>query len=110
MARHAGVDRAAATCTMESARLRSEVADDATGFDVGAVPAGKSSGLAGMEERARSTGGRLWVHSTRGRGTTVVACCTPTAAASPTLRGPAASTEPAAAFTLRCTGADPERF
>ncbi len=73
VARHAGVDRAAATCALESGRLRLEVADDGTGFEVEAVAAGKSSGLAGMEQRARSTGGRISVHSAPGRGTTVVA-------------------------------------
>lgn len=73
VARHAGVDRAAATCALECGRLRLEVGDDGTGFEVETVPAGKSSGLAGMEERARSTGGHISVHSTRNRGTTVVA-------------------------------------
>ena len=73
VARHAGVDRAAATCTLESGWLRLEVADDGAGFDVEAIPAGKSSGLAGMEERARSTGGRIGMYSGRDRGTTVVA-------------------------------------
>jgi prepilin-type processing-associated H-X9-DG protein len=71
VARHADVDRAAATCTLESRWLRLEVADNGIGFDVDAVPAGESSGLAGMKERARSTGGRIWVQSIRGRGTTV---------------------------------------
>ena len=73
VARHAGVARAGARCALESGRLRLEVADDGTGFEMEAVPAGKNSGLAGMEERARSIGGRIRVHSTPGRGTTVVA-------------------------------------
>jgi signal transduction histidine kinase len=73
VARHAGVDRAAATCALQRGRLRLEVADEGAGFELEAVPPGESSGLAGMEERARSTGGRIWVHSARGRGTTLVA-------------------------------------
>jgi signal transduction histidine kinase len=73
VARHAGVDRATATCALEGGRLRLEVADDGSGFEMEAVATGESSGLAGMEERARSTGGRLSVRSTRDRGTTVVA-------------------------------------
>ncbi|MGH9179853.1 MAG: hypothetical protein ACRD0N_15045 [Acidimicrobiales bacterium] len=32
-----------------------------------------SSGLAGIEERARSAGGRLWLHTEPGRGTAVLA-------------------------------------
>ncbi|HWC09902.1 MAG TPA: ATP-binding protein [Acidimicrobiales bacterium] len=73
VARHAGVARAAVECALEDGRLRVEVADDGRGFEVDAVAGGKSSGLAGMEERARSTGGRIWVRSNPGRGTTVVA-------------------------------------
>jgi PAS domain S-box-containing protein len=73
VARHAGVARAAVECALEDGRLRVEVADDGRGFEIDAAAAGKSSGLAGMEERARSIGGRIRVHSTLGRGTTVVA-------------------------------------
>ncbi len=73
VARHAGVDRAAVACTLEDGLLRVEVVDGGRGFLVGAVPVGQSSGLAGMEERARSTAGRISVTSTVGRGTTVVA-------------------------------------
>ena len=73
MARHAGVDRAAVECALEEGRLRVEVVDDGRGFAVDAVPVGQSSGLAGMEERARSTAGRISVDSTVGLGTTVVA-------------------------------------
>lgn len=73
VARHAGVDRAAVECALGDGRLRVEVVDDGRGFEVDAVPVGQSSGLVGMEERARSTGGRIWVDSTVGVGTTVVA-------------------------------------
>ena len=73
VARHAGVGRVTVDCTVAADGLRVEVADDGSGFDVDAVPAGSSSGLAGMEERARSAGGRLWIRSEPERGTTVVA-------------------------------------
>jgi PAS domain S-box-containing protein len=73
VARHAAVDRAAVGCVLEDGRLRLEVVDDGRGFEVDAVPVGQSSGLVGMEERARSTAGRIWVDSTVGLGTTVVA-------------------------------------
>lgn len=73
VARHAGVDSAAVECALDEGRLRVEVVDDGRGFEVDAVPVGQSSGLAGMEERARSTAGRISVDSTVGLGTTVVA-------------------------------------
>jgi len=73
VARHAGVDRASVDCALEGGLLRVEVVDDGRGFEVDAVPVGQSSGLIGMEERARSTAGRIWVESTVGLGTTVVA-------------------------------------
>ena len=73
VARHASVKRAAVDCSMAGTVLRVEVADKGVGFDVEAAPVGASSGLVGMEERARSTGGRLWVRSAPGQGATLVA-------------------------------------
>ena len=73
VARHAGVDHATVRCALDGGRLRVVVVDQGRGFDVDAVPVGQSSGLVGMEERARSTAGRIWVESTAGVGTTVVA-------------------------------------
>lgn len=73
VARHACVQHVAIGCTVAADTLRVEVTDEGTGFDVDAIPVGKSSGLAGMEERARSTGGRLWLRSKPNRGTTIVA-------------------------------------
>jgi signal transduction histidine kinase len=73
VARHAGVRQAAVDCVAEGGPMRIAVADEGSGFDVDAVPVGRTSGLTGMEERARSTGGRLWVRSQLGRGTTVLA-------------------------------------
>jgi PAS domain S-box-containing protein len=73
VARHAGVSRAAVHCAVEATLLRVEVADEGSGFEVSAVSVGQTSGITGMEERARSTGGRLWLRSAPGHGTTVVA-------------------------------------
>jgi signal transduction histidine kinase len=73
VARHAGVKHVAIDCTVAADALRVEVTDEGTGFEVDAIPVGRSSGLAGMEERARSTGGRLWLRSEPNRGTTIVA-------------------------------------
>jgi PAS domain S-box-containing protein len=73
VARHSGAKHATVDCTAEHATLRVQVADEGVGFDAEAVPIGASSGLVGMEERARSTGGRLWTRSASGRGTKVVA-------------------------------------
>ncbi|HMM96080.1 histidine kinase [Phycicoccus sp.] len=49
--------------------LRFSVADDGTGFDVGAQRG--AHGLTGMRDRLQSAGGRLDVRSTPGDGTTV---------------------------------------
>jgi signal transduction histidine kinase len=73
VARHARVKHVAIGCTVAADALRVEVTDEGSGFDVDAIPVGESSGLAGMEERARSTGGRLWIRSEPNRGTTIVA-------------------------------------
>jgi PAS domain S-box-containing protein len=73
VARHAGVKHVAIDCAVAEDELRVEVTDEGAGFEVDAIPVGKSSGLAGMEERARSTGGSLWLRSGPNRGTTIVA-------------------------------------
>lgn len=73
VARHVGVIRATVECALTGNALRVEVADEGIGFDVEAIPSGKISGLAGMQERARSAGGRLSLRTEPGRGTTVVA-------------------------------------
>jgi PAS domain S-box-containing protein len=73
VARHGGVKHATVNCSVERAALCVEVADQGVGFDVEAIPVGASSGLVGMEERARSTGGQLSVRSAPGRGANVMA-------------------------------------
>jgi PAS domain S-box-containing protein len=73
VARHGHVRQATVDCVASGVVVRIAVADDGAGFDVGGVPVGQTSGLAGMEERARSIGGWFWLLSEPGRGTTVVA-------------------------------------
>lgn len=73
VARHAGVRRARVSCVLVENCLRVEVADDGSGFHLANVPMNRTSGLAGMEERARSTGGRFVLQAAPGQGTTVVA-------------------------------------
>ncbi|MGH9278387.1 MAG: GAF domain-containing protein [Acidimicrobiales bacterium] len=73
VARHADVTKATVDCAVEPTALRVEVVDEGSGFDLDAVPLGRTGGLAGMEERARSIGGRLSLRSEPGRGTTVCA-------------------------------------
>lgn len=73
VARHAAVKRASVDCALTEATLRIAVVDEGAGFDPISLAVGASSGLVGMEERARSVGGRLWVSSRPGHGATVVA-------------------------------------
>ena len=73
VARHAGVRHAWVGCALAEDCLHVKVADDGSGFELAAVPINRTSGLAGMEERARSTGGRFRLETAPGRGTTIVA-------------------------------------
>ena len=51
--------------------IQLEIADDGVGFDVHAVEETRHFGLRIMAERVQSLGGRLWVNSQMGVGTTV---------------------------------------
>ncbi|HZG43718.1 MAG TPA: sensor histidine kinase, partial [Longimicrobium sp.] len=74
VARHAGVPEARVRLWIERARLWVRIEDRGVGFDPEAVrAAGNTSGLAGMQERARLLGGRLHIVSSPGQGTTVTA-------------------------------------
>ena len=73
VARHAAVARATLSCVLAKKTLVVEVTDQGAGFVVDAAPGDGRSGLVGMEERARATGGRLYVESRPGRGTRVCA-------------------------------------
>jgi len=74
--------------------LRVAVRDDGRG---GADPTA-GSGLVGLTDRAEALGGRLWVNSPLGAGTTVQVMLPLTASGSPGLRaagpGPARPVEP----------------
>ncbi len=73
VARHAGVSLATVGCALSEDSLRIEVSDEGVGFEVDALRPGQSSGLVGMEERARATGGQFRLRSELGGGTWVIA-------------------------------------
>jgi len=74
VARHAKVNEATVRIRLEGSILRAVIEDAGSGFDVkAALTAARSSGLAGMDERAAGVGGRLTVDAAAGRGTRVVA-------------------------------------
>jgi PAS domain S-box-containing protein len=72
VARYAGVAEARVELGSEEGRLVLRIQDAGRGFDPTAV-AGRSSGLAGMGERARLLGGSLAIDSRPGGGTRLVA-------------------------------------
>lgn len=67
---HSGASSATLRLDRDANRVRLRVEDDGTGFDPGAVPAGRF-GLIGMRERARLLGGTLTVESSPRGGTAV---------------------------------------
>ncbi|HEY5316648.1 MAG TPA: ATP-binding protein, partial [Solirubrobacteraceae bacterium] len=70
--RHAAPDRVSVRVAETDDRLLVEVIDDGTGFEPGdSELRSKHLGLTSMEERARSIGGQLELHSAPGAGTTV---------------------------------------
>ena len=72
--RHSSARRVDLTLEFADNGLRLRVQDDGVGFDGDRhrqVDDGRSLGLPGMAERARLMGGRLWVWSEEGHGTTV---------------------------------------
>jgi signal transduction histidine kinase len=70
--RHAAPNRVSVRVADERDRLLVEVIDDGAGFEPGdGELRSKHLGLTSMEERARSIGGRLELHSAPGSGTTV---------------------------------------
>jgi signal transduction histidine kinase len=71
---HAGPGRVAVGMNFEPNGVRLLVSDDGDGFEQhdGTAPVGRGSlGLVGMRERLHLVGGRVDVHSSPGRGTTV---------------------------------------
>lgn len=73
VARHAATGWASVRCTNSEDAVLVEVCDDGVGFDAGAARVSPTSGLAGMEARARAIGGRLRIASEPGGGTQLVA-------------------------------------
>ena len=69
-ARHANAHTVEVFLHRQNDRVLFSVRDDGSGFDTRFV---RGLGLLGMEERVRRLGGRLEIHSQRGRGTTVAA-------------------------------------
>jgi two-component system, NarL family, sensor kinase len=70
--RHAGATEVEITLRTTAREVRLAIRDNGHGFVPETVPEGRL-GLVGMRERAQVLGGRLRVHSARGRGTTVTA-------------------------------------
>jgi PAS domain S-box-containing protein len=74
VARHAGVKSASVRLWARGEVLEVQVEDTGSGFDPAtALAAGKSSGLAGMRERAVLLGGQLTIDSAPGAGTRLIA-------------------------------------
>jgi signal transduction histidine kinase len=73
VARHASTDRADVRCLAEADELFIEVRDEGVGFNPRAIRAHTTSGLRGMQERARLLGGQLRIESVQDKGTRVVA-------------------------------------
>jgi signal transduction histidine kinase len=69
--RHAHTPDASVELTHRDDRIRLEISDRGSGFDVTSVPAGHF-GLEGMKERARVFGGRTTIESRIGVGTRVI--------------------------------------
>ena len=74
VARYAETQEAALRLWTDETTLHLQVEDRGCGFDLFAASnAGRSSGLAGMRERAQLLGGRVHIESAPGAGTTVLA-------------------------------------
>jgi PAS domain S-box-containing protein len=69
-ARHANPRSVSVSLTGGAGSLRVEIRDDGPGFDARKRPS--SLGMLSMQERARAVGGELAIHSSPGKGTSVV--------------------------------------
>jgi PAS domain S-box-containing protein len=72
--KHSGCREALVELDEISGSLRLRISDRGTGFDPTSAEASQGLGLLSMEERLRSMGGELFVHSRPGGGTCVEAC------------------------------------
>ena len=100
VAKHAGATRATISVTQTADVLRVKIEDDGHG---GAQVRrdGLSTGLAGLTDRVRATGGRLEVDSPAGGGTVLVAVIPLLAPTSVIPTPPAATTRPESQEALR---------
>ena len=71
--RHAASGTAHVRCLFEGEEMYIEVRDKGIGFEPGSVRPHTTSGLRGMQERARLLGGQFRIESAPGQGTRVVA-------------------------------------
>jgi len=72
--KHSGSSRALVELDEIAGSLRLRVSDRGAGFDPASPEASQGLGLLSMEERLRSMGGDLLVHSCPGEGTCIEAC------------------------------------
>ena len=72
VARHAGAEKVIARLKLSNDQITLTVRDDGKGFDMKGSDKGKTLGLLGMKERALMIGGKLEIHSSPGKGTTIV--------------------------------------
>jgi PAS domain S-box-containing protein len=72
--KHSGCREALVELDEISGSLRLRISDRGSGFDPTAAEASQGLGLLSMEERLRSMGGELFVHSRPGGGTSIEAC------------------------------------
>jgi PAS domain S-box-containing protein len=72
--KHSGCREALVELDEISGSLRLRISDRGTGFDPVSAEATEGLGLLSMEERLRSMGGELFVHSRPGGGTCIEAC------------------------------------
>jgi signal transduction histidine kinase len=73
VARHAGARQATVGLRSDGKTISLRVEDDGKGFSLRSIALRESSGLAGMQERARLIGGALKIRSGPGKGTRILA-------------------------------------
>jgi len=73
IAKHARARQVSVLLSRDTTHVTLAVRDDGRGFDPAHVSAYEGHGLRNMDARARALGGKLWVESAIGKGTTVKA-------------------------------------
>lgn len=73
VARHGATFSAAVRCLVEGEELFIEIRDSGVGFNPRTIPPHTTSGLRGMQERARLLGGLMRIESEPGKGTIIAA-------------------------------------